>query len=169
VREESGFNMTRQVRIAALSSWPGLAQIWSGQEILGILPGTLFAAALNLAVVGRWIRPDALPTGWANYFAALAGVAWLASLDDSVWWVRCRHPERRWIEIDRHFRQAHEAFLQRRWGESRRRIEQVLATDGSDRGAIMQLGAVYVPTNRLTLTRRASRPCLEWKHGAKWR
>jgi hypothetical protein len=169
VREESGFKMTRQVRIAALSSWSGLAQIWSGQEILGILLGMSFAAALNLAVVGRWIWPDTLPTGWADFFAALAGVTWLARLDDSVWWVRFCQPGRHWIEIDRHFSQAHEAVLQGRWGESRRRIEQVLAMDGSDSGALMQLWAVYVPTNQPTLTRRALRQGLEVKHGAKWR
>ena len=29
--------MPRRFRIVALSVWPGLAQIWSGQEVLGLL------------------------------------------------------------------------------------------------------------------------------------
>jgi hypothetical protein len=64
--------MTRQVRIVALSSRPGLAPIASGQEGLGILLGMFFAAALNVAAIGRWIRLEAPPSGWAD-FADLAG------------------------------------------------------------------------------------------------
>ena len=37
--------MTRQARIVALSFWPGLAQIWSGQEVLGLSWGVFFASA----------------------------------------------------------------------------------------------------------------------------
>jgi hypothetical protein len=161
--------MTRLVRTVALSLWPGLAQIWSGQEILGILLGTFFAATLNLTVVGRWIWREALPAGWVQLFAALAGVTWLAGLSYTLWWASFRHPERHRIEIDRLFREAHEAYLQGRWGESRRRIEAILAMDQSDGDALMQLGALYVRTNQPTLARRTFRRCLESKQGAKWR
>ena len=34
--------MPRRFRIVALSVWPGLAQIWSGQEVLGLLLGVIF-------------------------------------------------------------------------------------------------------------------------------
>jgi hypothetical protein len=161
--------MTRQVRIAALSVWPGLAQIWSGQEILGILLGMFFAAALDVAVMGRWIWQDALPAGWADFFAILAGVTWLACLGFTFWWVRFCHPERHSIEIDRLFREAHEAYLRGHWGESRRRIERILALDESDSDALMQLGAIYARTDQPTLARRAFRQCLESRQGAKWR
>jgi hypothetical protein len=136
--------MTRQVRIVALSFWPGLAQIWSGQEILGILLGLFFAAALNVAVMGRWIWLEALPSGWAAFFATLAGVTWLASLCYTIWWVRFCHPERR-------------------------RIERILTMDESDSDALMQLGTLYLRMHQPTSARRAFRQCLESKHGAKWR
>jgi hypothetical protein len=161
--------MTRQVRIVALSFWPGLAQIWSGQEVLGILLGTFFAAALDVAVMGRWIWRDALPTGWADFFAILAGATWLASLGFTLWWVRFCHPERHRIEIDHLFREAHEAYLRGHWGESRRRIERILALDESDSDALMQLGSLYLRTDQPTLARRTFRLCLESKQGAKWR
>jgi hypothetical protein len=161
--------MTRQVRIVALSVWPGLAQIWSGQEVLGILLGMFFAAALDAAALGRWIWQDALPAGWTDFLAILAGVTWLASLGYTLWWVRFCHPERHRIEIDRLFREAHEAYLRGQWGESRRRIERILALDESDSDALMQLGAIYVRSDQPTLARRTFRQCLESKRGAKWR
>ena len=148
--------MTRQVRIVALSFWPGLAQIWSGQEILGILLGMFFAAALNVAVMGRWIWLEALPSGWAEFFATLAGATWLASLCYTIWWVRFCHPDRHRIEIDRLFREAHESYLRGHWGESRRRIERILAMDESDSDALMQLGTLYLRMHQPTSARRPS-------------
>jgi hypothetical protein len=47
--------MPRQFRIVALSIWRGLAPIWSGQEVLGLLLGVFLASAPNLALVARWI------------------------------------------------------------------------------------------------------------------
>jgi hypothetical protein len=161
--------MTRQARLVALSFWPGLAQIWSGQEILGLLLGVFFASAMNIAVMGRWIWREALPAGWADFFATLAGVTWLASLSYTTWWARFCHPDRHRAEIDRLFREAHEAYLQGHWGEARRRIERILAMDESDSDALMQLGALYVRTNQPNLARRTFRQCLESKQGAKWR
>ena len=65
--------MPRRFRIVALSVWPGLAQIWSGQEVLGLLLGVFFASAVNLAIVSRWIWIDAFATGLSDFLAVLAG------------------------------------------------------------------------------------------------
>jgi hypothetical protein len=151
-----GFVMTKHARIVAPSCRPGLARIWSGQEILGILSGVFFAAALNVAVMGRWIQPGALPSGWAGCVATLAGVTWLASLSYTIWWARSCHPDRHRIEIDRHFRAAHEAYLRGHRGESRRRIERITARDESDSDAVMQVGTPNVSNTPADL-------------GAKWR
>ncbi len=161
--------MTRQARIVVLSTWPGLAQIWSGQEILGILLGVFFAAVLNVAVMARWIWPDALPVGSADFLATLAGVTWLAGLGYTFWWIRYCHPDRHRDEIDRLFRQAQDNYLRGQWAESLRRIERVLAMDESDGDALMHLGTLYLRTQQPTLARRTFRQCLESKHGAKWR
>ena len=59
--------MPRRFRIVALSVWPGLAQIWSGQEVLGLLLGLFFASALNLAIVSRWIWIEAFATGLVGF------------------------------------------------------------------------------------------------------
>lgn len=161
--------MTRQYRIVALSIWPGLAQVWSGQEILGLLLGLFFASVLNLAVVGRWIWFEAFPPGWSDFFAYLAAITWLASFTYTLWWVGFCHPDRHRREIDQLYREAQEAYLQGRWIDARRRIERILTMDESDADALMQLGTIYLRTQQPVLARRSFRQCLESHGGAKWR
>ena len=55
--------MPRRFRIVALSIWPGLAQIWSGQEILGLFLALFFASTLNLCIVSHWIWNEAFARG----------------------------------------------------------------------------------------------------------
>jgi hypothetical protein len=166
-REKTG--LPSRFRIVALSFWPGLAQIWLGQEALGLLLGLFFASSLNLALVSRWIWTEAFAPGWSDFLAVLAVVAWFASLGYTVWWVGFCHPERHRPEIERLFREAQEAYLQGRFGESKRRIERILAWDEADPDALMQLGSIYVRTNQPDLARHTFQQCLELKGGARWR
>ena len=153
----------------ALSVWPGLAQIWSGQEVLGLLLGVFFASAVNLAIVSRWIWIDAFATGLSDFLAVLAGFSWLMSFGYTVWWIGLCHPDRHRQEIERLFREAQETYLQGRWSESKKRIERILARDESDADALMQLGSLYVRTREPSMARRAFLQCLESSQGAKWR
>jgi hypothetical protein len=161
--------MPRRFRIIALSFWPGLAQIWSGQEVLGLLLGVFFASALNAAIVSRWIWREAFPADWPDFFAILAVATWLAGLGYSVWWVGLCHPDRHRGEIDRLFREAQEAYLQGRWHDARDRLERILSRDETDADALMQLGTVYWRTDQAAAARRAFAQCLELKGGSKWR
>jgi cytochrome c-type biogenesis protein CcmH/NrfG len=159
----------RRLWIGFLSFWPGLAQIWSGQEALGLMLATLFAATLNLAIVARWIWTEAFAPGWAEFFAILSLLTWVASVGYTLWWVWLCHPERHRREIERLFRDATEAYLQGRWNDSRKRIERILAMDETDADALMQLGTIYLRLQQPALARRAFRQCLELEGGAKWR
>jgi tetratricopeptide (TPR) repeat protein len=161
--------MPRRFRIVALSIWPGLAQIWSGQEVLGLLLALFFASTLNFAVVSRWIWKEAFAPGWPDFLVSLAVVSWLTSLGYTVWWVGVCHPDRHRQEIERLFREAHESYLQGRWAESKRRIEQILARDETDADALMQLGTLYARAQQPSQARHAFLQCLESKNGAKWR
>ncbi len=161
--------MPRRFRIVALSVWPGLAQIWSGQEVLGLLLGIFFASAVNLAIVSRWIWVDAFATGLSDFLATLAGFSWLMTFGYTVWWIGLCHPDRHRQEIERLFREAQEAYLQGRWSESKKRIERILARDETDADALMQLGSLYVRTREPSMARRAFLQCLESSQGAKWR
>jgi hypothetical protein len=161
--------MLRRFRIVTLSFWPGLAQIWLGQEVLGLLLATLFASTLNLAIVARWIWIDAFAPGWSDFLGILALVSWLASFGYTIWWVGLCHPDRHRQEIERLFREAQECYLKGRWSDSRRRLEQILARDESDADALMQLAAVYIRTEQPILARRTFQQCLQLSGGAKWR
>lgn len=161
--------MPRRLWIGLLSFWPGLAQIWSGQETLGLILASLFAATLNLAVVGRWIWTEVLPPGWVEFFALLSLLTWLASAVYTLWWLWLCHPERHRSEIDRLFRDAMEAYLQGRWNEARKRLERILTMDETDAEAHLQLGTIYLRLDQHAQARRAFRQCLELDGGSRWR
>ncbi len=161
--------MPRRLWIAALSLWPGLPQIWSGQEVLGLILAALFAVMLNLAMVARFIWTESFAPGWPGFFMALVVCHWLACLGYTLWWIWLFHPERHRAEIDRLYLEATEAYLQGRWNESRRQFERILAMDETDADALMQLGTLYVRSEQPALARRAFRQCLELEGGAKWR
>ncbi|AMV39351.1 tetratricopeptide repeat protein [Planctomyces sp. SH-PL62] len=161
--------MPRRAWIGLLCFWPGLPQIWTGQEVFGLLLAGLFAAAVNLAIAARWIWVEAFAPGWADFFAVSAILTWSASFCYTVWWVWLCHPERHRQEIERLFGEALEAYLQGRWNDSRRRVERILALDDTDADALLHLGAIHVRTHQPELARRAFRQCLEQDGGSKWR
>ena len=161
--------MPRRFWIVALSLWPGLPQIWSGQEILGLFLAAGFAACLNLAIVSNTIWTEAFPPGAGSMFATLAVACWIGGIAYTSWWVWRCHPERFRAQIDRLYREANEAYLQGRWNEARRRFEAILAMDDTDADVLMQLGTLYVRTEQHGLARRAFRQCLELEGGQKWR
>lgn len=161
--------MSRRFGIALLSIWPGLAQIWSGQEALGLILAALFAATLNLALVARFLWTEAFAPGWSAFFASLATITWLAALGYTLWWIWRCHPERHRVEIDGLFREASELYLQGKWNEARRRLERILAMDETDADALMQLGSLFLRTDQPGLAIRAFRQCLELERGGKWR
>ena len=55
--------MPKRLPIALLTAWPGLAQIWTGQEVLGLILAAVFAATLNLAIVSRFLWTEAFAAG----------------------------------------------------------------------------------------------------------
>ena len=169
LEQVKGFRIPSRYRVVALTIWPGLAQIWSGQEALGLLLGVCFASAFNLAIVSRWIWREVFAAGWADFFLVLAALWWVASLVYTVWWIGLCHPDRHRALIDRLYREAHEAYLQGRWRDSKRRLEQILARDETDSDALMQLATLYQRTDQPELARQTLKQCLQSKEGAKWR
>jgi tetratricopeptide (TPR) repeat protein len=161
--------MHRRYWLAALSLWPGLPQIWSGQEVLGLILAALFAMALNLAIVAHLIWTEAFPPGCAAFFTSLAAGTWLAATVYTVWWTWRCHPDRFREQIDRLYRDALDHYLQGRWNDARRRFEQILALDETDADALMHLGTLHMRTGRPQDARRNYRLCLEQEGGAKWR
>jgi tetratricopeptide (TPR) repeat protein len=161
--------MPRRLWIAGLSLWPGLAQVWSGQEVLGLLLAGFFALTLNAAIATHFVWTEALAPGWPAMLAAVAALTWLATMGYTLWWAWRCHPERHREAIDGLYREALGLYLQGRWTEARRRFEEVLARDETDADALLQLGTIYARTGQPALARRAFRQCLELEGGARWR
>ena len=161
--------MPRRLPIALLTIWPGLAQIWTGQEVLGLILASAFAAALNLAIVSKYLWTEAFATGMPTFFATIAALTWLAAFGYTIWWLWRCHPARHREVIDGLFRDACEAYLQGRWDDSRRGLERLLAIDETDLDALMQLATLYQRTGQSDLARSTYRQCLDLDSGAKWR
>jgi len=161
--------MPRRWWIAALSVWPGLAQVWSGQEVMGLILASWFALTLNAALATKLIWTASVSPAFSTFLGVLAAGTWTAGLLYTLWWVWRCHPERYRAEIDRLFREANEQYLQGRWNEARRRLERILAMNVTDADALVQLGSLYLRTEQPEAARRAFRQCLELEAGAKWR
>jgi tetratricopeptide (TPR) repeat protein len=155
--------------IILLSVWPGLAQIWSGQEALGLILAAMFALAVNLAILARFIWTDAFPPGSSPFLLALAAASWIATLAYTAWWTLRCHPERHRQEIDGLHRASLELYLQGRWNEARRACEKIIAMDDNDADALMQLGRIHQRSGQPAQAREAFRQCLDLQSGEKWR
>ncbi|MEW4571470.1 hypothetical protein AB1L88_26645 [Tautonia sp. JC769] len=160
--------MPRRFWIAALSLWPGLPQVWSGQEVMGLILASVFAGTLNLAIVTHLIWTEAVPQALTTFVTALAVGTWLAGLAYTLWWVWRCHPERYRAEIERMYREATEHYLCGRWNDARRRFEQILTMDETDADVYMHLGTLFVRIDQPDEARRAFRQCLELEGGTKW-
>ena len=136
--------MPRRPWIAALSVWPGLPQIWTGQEVLGLILAALFASALNLTMVRPVDLDRVVRAGVGRVFRGLGGLS-LAGGPGLHALVGLALPSLASpTEIDRLFREATESYLQGRCNEARRGLEQIVTIDDTDADALMYLGTLLV-------------------------
>ncbi len=161
--------MPRRLSIALLSVWPGFAQIWTGQEVLGLILAAMFAVMLNLAILSKFLWTEAFAPVLPEFFAAAAALTWFAALGYTLWWLWRCHPDRHRQAIDRLFREAAEHYLRGEWNEARRRIESLLTMDETDADALMQLGTLLLRTGQVDQARKTFRQCLELEAGSKWK
>ena len=161
--------MPRRFWLVLLSAWPGLAQVWTGQEVMGAIVAVVFALALNLAVLGTWVWTGLLPPPALTFLTALAAMTWLATLLYTAWWLWRCHPDRHRAEIDRLFREALELYLRGQWVAARDRCEAILTRNENDAEALLQLGLIHVRTGQPDLARQTLRQCLELDGGGRWK
>jgi tetratricopeptide (TPR) repeat protein len=152
-----------------LTIWPGLPQIWTGQEILGLLLAGLFAALVNASILCRLVWTEVLPDGGAECAAALAVLLWLASAGYTVWWLCRIDPRNHRGEIEELFRRAMDANLRGAWTESIRLFEAILALDETDADSWMHLGSAEARLGRTESARRSFHRCRDLDVAEKWR
>ncbi len=169
VQLEANATAARRRWIPCLSLWPGLAQIWSGQEWLGLILAAFFGLNLNAALLTSIVWRDAVPQSAVVFFFACCAATWASTLAYSLWWNWRCHPEQHRLEIDRLYRQSLESYLQGRWNEARRLCEQILARDEADTEALMQLALSHARLGEAEHARRALQQCTECDPSRKWR
>jgi tetratricopeptide (TPR) repeat protein len=159
----------RRYALALLSLWPGLAQIWTGQEALGLILAGVFTASLNLALLGGLLYRDWLPPGAVPFLAATAAGTYLGALAYTLWWLWRCHPERHRAEIERLFRESLDHYLHGRWNDARRCCEQILDRDEDDLEATLQLAHVHARSGRPDDARHAFRQAHAIDTSGRWR
>jgi tetratricopeptide (TPR) repeat protein len=160
--------MPRRYWIATLSVWPGLAQIWTGQELLGLMLGAGFAAVTSSAILARLLWTELAPPAGADFLSALAVTIWVCTLGYTVWWIWRCHPARYKTDIDAVLRSALDASLRREFSSARKQLERILALDETDVDAWMHLGTVHLHMGDLPAARLAFHRCLDLDPTGKW-
>lgn len=161
--------MSRRWWFIALSVWPGLPQIWLGEEGIGLGLGLLFALIANLTIALRLIWTEAADPAWGHFLASALVATWCLGLAYTVWWLWRCHPERFKRTIDEQYRESIDLYLQGHWNESRRRLEGVLAMDESDADAWLQMGCLLIRIDRPDEARQALHRCRGVDERGKWR
>ncbi len=161
--------MPKRYWLVTLSAWPGLAQIWSGQEVMGFIISGVFTLALNASLLGNLVWTDFLSPGMSGFLTALATMTWLTTLAYTAWWLWRCHPERHRAEIDQLFREALELYLRGCWVEARNRCEMILSRNENDAEALLQLGLIHTRTGQNDLARQNLLHCLELEGGRRWK
>ena len=161
--------LPRRYWLVLLSAWPGLAQIWTGQEVMGLITAAVFALALNHSLLGSFVWTEFLPSQLVTFLTAMAAITWTTTLAYTAWWLWRCHPERHRAEIDQLFREALELYLRGRWVESRNCCEAILVRNENDVETMLQLGLIHARTGQTDLARQTFRHCLELDGGSRWK
>jgi tetratricopeptide (TPR) repeat protein len=156
-------------RLPWLSLWPGLAQIWAGQEWLGLMLAIAFAANLNLALLTRALWNELAPPMATGFFSSAAALTWLAAMAYTLWWTCRLHPALHEAEAERLYREALVCYLQGRWHDARMLCEQALARNEADADTLLQLALTLARLGQPNDARRALRECAEHDAAGKWR
>jgi len=153
------------------SLWPGFTRAWVLGKWEGVLLATLFAAALNTALLTTFGFRDELQSG------AGAGLAWVLVLgfwSVGLWWraydlPRLKVPDR--DNANRHdelLAKAQQHYLKGHWIEAEAIVVQMLARHSADIEAQLLLASVQRRTRRIAEANRTLTDLLSHPAAAKW-
>ena len=154
--------------LPVLALWPGLAQIWCGQEWLGLILATVFTLNLNAALLTSLLWTEAAPSTTVSFFVVCCAATWLLAMGYSVWWGWRWHPDQHAAQIEKLYRDGFNHYIQEHWNESRRACEQLLTLNEADVDALHLLGMSLSRLGHGDLARRAFRECMQIPEGKKW-
>lgn len=159
------------MRMALLMTylWPGFFQLWLRGRWQGVLPASVFAVLLNIALTATWIWPELLNE--RVVFASWVGVGcvWVVSI------LRVRREIPAFLadnsakeSMPGLFIRAQTEYLRGNWFEAES-LFQHLVDAGDDVEASLMLATLYRRTGKLDEARRALRLLAQSPKASAWR
>ena len=148
--------------------WPGLSALWWRGRLSALPVAIIFAVALNLLLVVRFIYPQWL-SGWLVTLACWIGVAaWTFYVIRSVKELPLLLSPREVSEAPDQFQEAQFAFLQADWYGAEGYLMKVLSIETRDPPALLMLSSVYRHTDRVDSARKVIAELSRMEIGDTW-
>jgi hypothetical protein len=129
--------------------WPGLTDLWWRGRLSGLPAAMVFAVALNLLLIMRFMYPEWL-SGILVRMACWIGVAaWAFFVIRSFKELPEILTPRQVSEEPDRFQDAQHAYLMNRWETAEKYLMKVLAIEPRDPPALLMLSGVYRHTDRV--------------------
>ncbi|MFM7317384.1 MAG: hypothetical protein ACKO5E_10585 [bacterium] len=161
--------ISRRYHVVGLCFWPGLAQIWAGQVVTGLIVATAFGLMFNACVLLQWVYVE-----WAD--ASARQMLWVVTLLThfsllgwTIVWAWKFHPDNFRHEIDQLFRSSTEHYLKGHWAAARDELENLVAIDPHDTEAHLRLVQVLFRAAEAGLAARALEQCRDTPGADRWR
>ncbi|MGB7342910.1 MAG: hypothetical protein WBD20_01745 [Pirellulaceae bacterium] len=141
-------NDTLQPRHYLTCLWPGMTELWWRGRLSGLPAAILFAVALNLLLIMRFLYPEWL-SGILVRMACWIGVAvWAFYVIRSFRELPELLTPRQVSEEPDRFSDAQHAYLMSEWETAEKCLMKVLAIEPRDPPALLLLSGVYRHTQR---------------------
>lgn len=138
-----------EAKYYATCLWPGLPEIWWRGHLSGLPAAIVFAVALNLLLVTRFIYPEWMSGGLVSMAFWTGALAWGFCVIRSVRELPLLIVPRTVSEQPDRFPEARTAYLQGDWKQAEQLLTGVLAIEPRDPPALLLLTGVYRHTGRL--------------------
>ena len=128
--------------------WPGLSELWWRGRLSALPAAIIFAVALNLLLVFRFMYPEWLSGILVRMAVWIGMIAWVFFVIRNVRELPALLVPREISEEPDRFAEAQLSYLNADWAEAETILLQVLAIEPRDPPALLLLSGVYRHTER---------------------
>jgi hypothetical protein len=129
--------------------WPGLTDLWWRGRLSGLPAAIVFAVALNLLLIMRFMYPEWLSEILVRMACWIGVAAWAFFVIRSFKELPQILTPRQVSEEPDRFQDAQHAYLMNQWETAEKYLMKVLAIEPRDPPALLLLSGVYRHTDRV--------------------
>jgi hypothetical protein len=149
--------------------WPGLARLWYQGDFFALGMAIAFGVLLNLVVLTSLVRSVSPWNSWNG----LGWISLVAFWTFGVWQASRHHASFRDPRQSQNhqdlFIRAQTEYLQGRWVEAQRLLEQLIRENPQDIESHLLLSSVFRRSRRTDLSRRHLRQLSDLPEATRWR